>query len=615
MVTAMQPPLEEEKKTKGREEILPEDRWNVESLYSSQETWEEDLKKWGREDKKEHWPEIGGFRGRIHEGPEVLASLLQLTLMTERALSKLYTYAHLRHDEDVANDLYKKANTRSTSLLFSFRQETSWIEPEILSLPEQQLKDYLKAPALKDYHIYLEKIVRQKPHTLSAEKEELLALSANALETASRAFGSFNNADMKFPDVEDSHGRKLELTHGKFLLYLRGRDRKLRKEAFQAVHRSYLAYENTLCDLINGEVQSHLFNMRARKYHSCLEAALFPHQIEEKVYYSLIETVRKNLHVLHRYMSMRKKLLGYDELHLYDLHVPLVPEVSMKISYPEAVDWILHSLTPLGESYRKDLEKGFKQDRWVDKYENLRKRSGAYSSGCYDSMPYILMNYQGSFNDLMTLAHEAGHSMHTLLSAKNQPYHYSHYPIFVAEVASTFNEELLIHDLLKKTEDKMKRAFLINQKIEDIRNTLFRQTMFAEFELRLHQWAEQNVPLTPSLLKSEYRKLNSAYFGNALVIDEEIDIEWARIPHFYYNFYVYQYATGISAAHALCEKVIKEGEPARERYLKFISSGGSKYPIELLELAGVDMRKPDAVEATIRHFGNLVDELEKLLSE
>jgi oligoendopeptidase F len=606
---------EEEKKTPSREEVHESDRWNVEAFYPQFSLWEVDFKKWAREEKKEsHWPEIAAFKGKIKEGAATLASLLKVYLEIERALSKLFTYAHLRHDEDVALDQYKQAHARATSILFDFKKETSWIEPEILELSDAKIQEYLNSPALKEYKIYLEKIVRMKPHTLSAEKEELVALAGNALETPSRTFGSFNNADLKFPNVEDRSGKKLELTHGKYLLYLRSEDRKLRKEAFTGVHNSFLAYENTLADLISGEMQKHLFNARARKYKNCLEAALFPHQVDPSVYFSLIESVRNNIGSLHRYMSVRKKLLKYDELHLYDMYVPLVSNVSFSIPYSEAVEQIVRSVAPLGKEYQSDLEKGLKADRWVDKYENLRKRSGAYSSGCYDSMPYILMNYQGSFNDLMTLAHEAGHSMQTFLSSRHQPYQDSSYPIFVAEVASTFNEELLSRDLLAKTKDKKTRAFLINQKIDDIRATLFRQTMFAEFELKLHTWVEEGVPLTPSLLKTEYRKLNAFYFGKDVTLDEEIDIEWARIPHFYYNYYVYQYATGISAALALCEKVIKEGESARKRYIAFLSSGGNKYPLELLELAGVDMRKPDAVLASIRHFDSLVGELETLLS-
>lgn len=603
-----------DQKTFTREEILAEDKWNVEALYPSFQEWEKDMQKWGREEKKDlHWPEFVTFKGNLGTGTARLLGLLKEVLSIERNLYKLYTYAHLRHDEDVGNDAHKKAFTRISKLLFDLRQETSWIEPEILALPEATLRAYLQDDALKEYHIYLEKIVRMKPHTLSAEKEELLALAGNALQTSSKAFGGFNNADLKFPMVEDSEGKRLELTHGKYLFYMRQKDRKLRKEAFQAVHKSYLAYENTLCELINGQVQTHLFNARARGYSSCLEAALFPNQIDTGVYFSLIQAVRKNLGALHRYMAFRKKVLGYGDLHPYDLHVPLVDEPPMAMGYDEAVKQVIQGISPLGQEYQKEMVKGLTKDRWVDKYENQRKRSGAYSSGCYDSFPYILLNYQGTFNDLMTLAHEAGHSMHSLFSHRHQPFHYSDYSIFVAEVASTFNEELVLHHLLKGTNEKKVRAFLLNQKIEDIRNTFFRQTMFAEFELKLHEWAEKGVPLTPALLRSEYRKLNQDYFGSEVVIDEEIEGEWARIPHFYYNFYVYQYATGISAAHKLVEEVLKGGKEAQARYLTFLSSGSSKYPLELLRLAGVDMQKPDAVEATIRHFEVLVQELEGLL--
>jgi oligoendopeptidase F len=353
--------------------------------------------------------------------------------------------------------------------------------------------------------------------------------------------------------------------------------------------------------------------MRARKYPSCVEAALFPNQIDVKVYSALIQAVRSHLPALHRYMKLRKKVMGLDQLHLYDLHVPLVKAVEMGMSYEDATRAIIESVAVLGEDYQRALNQGLTQDRWVDRYENARKRSGAYSSGCYDSMPYILMNYHGTFNDAMTLTHEAGHSMHSFLSRRNQPYHYSQYSIFVAEVASTFHEELLLRHLLSKVKTKEQKAFLINQKIDDMRATLLRQTMFAEFELKVHSWAEQGVPLTPALLKSEYRKLNEEYFGPEMTLDDETDIEWARIPHFYYNFYVYQYATGISAAHALVDKVLSEGDQARDRYLSFLSAGSSHYPIEVLKMAGVDMRTPHPVESAMRHFDALVTELEELL--
>jgi oligoendopeptidase F len=601
--------------TKERSAILPQYHWNVEALYPSWEAWKQDLDKWGREEASPHWPEIASLRATWSQSPENLKQLLELCLEIDRQLTKLYTYAHLRHDEDVAEEKAKNAYSRIVSLHYAFRQESAWIEPELLQLEEKKWEEMLSSGALRDYLIYLEKIIRMKKHTLPAAQEELLAMAGKALETASQAFGAFNNADLKFPAVEDSSGKKRELTHGKYLLYLRDGDRVLREGAFKTLHRCFGDYENTLCELLSGQIQRHLLEMRTRHYSSCLEAALFPHQIDVEVYSSLISAVRAHLPALHRYMKLRKERLGLDQLHLYDLHVPLVKQVDMNMTYEEATQEIIASVAVLGEDYQRALNQGLTQDRWVDRYENARKRSGAYSSGCFDSMPYILMNYHGTFNDAMTLTHEAGHSMHSLLSRRHQPYQYSQYSIFVAEVASTFHEELLLRHLLAKATSKEQKAFLINQKLDDMRATLLRQTMFAELELKLHQWAEQGTPLTPALLKAEYRKLNEEYFGPDVCIDEEADIEWARIPHFYYNFYVYQYATGISAAHALVDKVLSGNEQARDRYLAFLSAGSSRYPLDVLALAGVDMRTSQPVEAAMLHFEALVQELAKYISD
>ncbi len=599
-----------EERTKQRDEIPADDRWNVEALYPSWEPWEVELKKWGREGQEPHWPEITPYRDVWSQSPSKFKELIELLFTIDRSLTKLYTYAHLRHDEDVGNDIAKGAYSRITVLLYAFRQETAWIEPEMLKLPEKQLKELIEHPELAPYLLYLEKIIRMKPHTLSASEEELLALCGNALETAQKTFGALNNADLKFPPVIDSEGRERELTHGKYLLYLRDKDRKVREGAFKNLHQTFSSYENTLCELINGQIQRHLLEMRARKFSTCLEAALFPHQIDTSVYTALIKAVKKHLPSLHRYVAVRKKLMKVDELHLYDLYAPLVGDVEMGMSYEEASDQIIGSVAILGTDYQEKIKKGLTVDRWVDRYENVRKRSGAYSSGCYDSMPYILMNYHGSYNDVMTLTHEAGHSMHSLLSRLNQPYQYSQYSIFVAEVASTFHEELLFRHLLAQVKKPEEKAFLINQKIDDIRATLLRQTMFAEFELKLHEWAQQGVPFTPTLLKNEYRKLNIEYFGPDICIDAEVDIEWARIPHFYYNFYVYQYATGISAAHALADLVVSGKEGAKERYLQFLSSGSSRYPIDTLNIAGVDMRTSEPVEAAMHRFNDLVTQLE-----
>ncbi|MBU6447041.1 MAG: oligoendopeptidase F, partial [Verrucomicrobia bacterium] len=478
-------------------------------------------------------------------------ALFEVYLGTQRKLEKLHTYAHLRMDEDLGNDASKNNFGRIMALIHEFSLETSWIEPEFLSLNEEQFQKVMNDAALKPYRFYLQKIGRMRPHTLTPEQEALLALSGKALDASSRAFGALNNADLTFQPALDAKGNEHPLTTGSYLSYLRESDRTLRKTAFENLHRGYEAHANTLCELIQGQVESHLFMARARKFKSCLEAALFPNQVDTAVYENLIASVRKGLPLMHEYVALRKKLLKLPDVHAYDLYVPLVEDAVSHMDYEEAREMVIASVAPLGENYQNALKKGLYQDRWVDVYENVRKRSGGYSSGCYDSMPYILMNYHGTLNDVLTLAHEAGHSMHSLLSRSRQPYVYAQYPIFVAEVASTFNEQLLLQHLEKKVKSKKEKAFLINYQIEGIRGTIFRQTLFAEFELQLHKWAEEGIPLTPGLLKKRYAELNREYYGPELVLDPELEIEWARIPHFYYNYYVYQYATGLSAALSL----------------------------------------------------------------
>lgn len=595
-----------------REKVAEADQWNVKAIYPSLDDWKKEFTKEQGNPEAPRWPVLMQYKGQLEKGPGVVLPLIEAVLDLERKLTKLYTYAHLRHDEDVGNDGHKECYLRIVTLLHDFRQETCWIEPELLALPENDLKKLLNTQELQPYKFYLEKIIRLKPHTLDAEQEELLASASLALDASEQAFRAFNNADLKFPSIKDSQGKEHELTHGKYLVYVHSQDRELRKNAFLTLHRSFGAFENTLCELISGQVQKNYFIAKARRFSSCLEAALFPHNIDKKVYLNLIATVRKHLPVLHRYVDLRKQALKVDELHLYDMSVPLVTDAEIKMEFEEAAKFIVESMAPLGSAYQKNMERGFFQDRWVDRYENDRKRSGAYSSGCYDTMPYILMNYFGEFNSIMTLAHEAGHSMHSFSSCKTQPYQDASYPIFVAEVASTFNEELLLRHFRASLQDPQKIAYLINQGIEGIRNTFFRQVMFAEFELKIHECVEKSIPLTPALLKKEYRKLVTDYFGPAVIIDAEVEMEWARIPHFYYNFYVYQYATGIAAAHALVETVSKNGP---EKYLKFLSSGGSRFPLDLLELAGVDMRSPAALEAIISHFGALTEDLKKALNE
>ncbi len=597
----------------SREDVLPRDKWNVESLYPSFEDWKREFGLLFPEGKKPRWPELAAFKGSLGKDPETLKEALEFLFDQSRKIEKLYTYAHLRHDEDIAKDEHKAWFQRIVGILHDFAEEASWFEPELLALPEETLDKAMKSDRLKSYRFHLEKLLRIREHTLSPENEWILALAGKALQASHKAFSAINDADFKFGSVKDKKGNEQELTHATYSLSIRSQDRALRQNAFSKYHNKYLSYENTLCELLQGQVQNHLFNAKARKYASCLEAALFPKNIDVSVYRSLVRAVNDNLDALHAYVSLRKKVLAVDELHLYDMYVPLTKDLDITMSYGEAERAVVEAVAPLGKEYQQTLKKGLEEERWVDRYENKNKRSGAYSSGCFDSMPYILMNYKELLRDVFTLAHEAGHSMHSYLSRKSQPYHYADYPIFLAEVASTFNEDLLTRTLLERSKNPGEKIFLINQKIEDIRTTLFRQTMFAEFELMIHEFAEKNIPLTPALLKEEYRKLNAKYFGEDVVIDPEIEIEWARIPHFYYNFYVYQYATGISAALALAEKVVNGGEKERADYLSFLKGGCSKYPIELLKMAGVDMTTPEPVNCAIDKFRGLVKELEGLL--
>lgn len=599
--------------SKLRNEVAIEDKWNVENLYPSLEAWEKAFKSFVDLKKIPHWPALQKYQGKLSQGAEQVREALELMLQIDRELSKLYTYAHLKHDEDITNTTFKNIYEHITAAAHALSQETSWMLPELLALPDAVLDAYIKSPLLREYAFYLEKMVRIKKHTLSPENEKILALSGQALQTASKAFRAITDADFHFGQVLDSQEQLRPLTHGTYGLYIRDQDRVLRENAFKTYHKQYNSFENTLCELLNGQVQTHVFNVKARHYSSSLEAALFPKNIETSVYHSLVKAVNDKLDVLHRYMQLRKQILNLPELHLYDIHVPLIEDVDIKIPYQEAEDLIIESVSPLGSEYQSLLKKGLKDQRWVDRYENKNKRSGAYSSGCFDSYPYILMNYKSILRDVFTLAHEAGHSMHSLYSHRSQPYQYSDYPIFLAEVASTFNENLLTRLMLKNCKNTSEKIFLINQQIEDIRTTLFRQTMFAEFELSIHEKVEQMIPMTPDLLREEFQLLNKKYFGPALVIDPEIGIEWARIPHFYYNFYVYQYATGISAAIALAERVTKGGNAEREAYLNFLKAGSSRYPIDILKLAGIDMTTPGPVISAINKMDELVKEMESLL--
>jgi len=599
----------------SRTEVNVSDRWNIEDLYATPDVWQKELSSIATNSTTPYFPELSQYKGKLHESVENLQKTIVTNFALERKVTKLGLYAHLRHHEDMANADAKADDEKISRLIQDLIQETAWIQPEILSLPEKKFTEYLEHPLLAEYRTLLLKLYEQKKHFRTEKEEELMALALSAMGTASRTFSALDNADFQFGQVQDSTGNWHELTHATYLLLLQSEDRVLRKNAFMAMLNKYSEHENSLTELMAGTVKSHLFMAKARHYNSCLEAALKPKDIDPQVYYSLIEAVRSRISLYHRYLKIRKTALGVDELHSYDLFVPFIPEQNRRYSFEEAQELVIESVKPLGAEYTKQLAKGIKSDRWVDRYENKNKRSGAYSASCYDSMPYILMNFSGDLHDVFTLAHESGHSMHSLLSRQNQPYHYADYAIFVAEVASTHNEELLHKMLVNRAQSDAEKAYLIDQRIEEIVGSIFMQTKLAEFELFVHQAEEKGIPITAKLLRDKHEELNRFYNGPDLVLDPEAGIGWSRIPHLHKNFYVYQYATGISAALSLSDGVLNGTDLDRERYLQFLSAGSSDTPLEILAKAGCDMRTSKPVHRALDRFESLVYELEQLMQK
>ncbi len=594
---------------KERKEIPLKDTWDLTNLYKSPDEWKQEFDK-VKKNLDDGCTEISQGKGRLYLS-EVLKNTLKAYFEFSEALDRLYTYAHLRADEDTVHEENKINHHKVLSLYYHFKHLVSFVEPEILHLPDPEFHALLTAKDLSLYHPYLKKLYDQKAHVLPKEQEELLSLGGLALQSPSKAFSAFNNADIRFKEVKDSKGVSHELSHGLYQLYLKSGDRTLREESFASMHSAYGAHQFTLCELLAGHIESHVFNMKARKFSSCLDAALFPYQIDTGIYHTLIETVGKHISSLHRYVTLRKKLMKLSKVHIYDLYAPIFSDVKYELSYEEASQLVIESIAPLGEQYQEVLKAGLLKQRWVDVYENKNKRSGAYSGGCYDSYPFILLNYHGTISDLMTLSHEAGHSMHSYYSNKHQPYLYSSYSIFLAEIASTFHEELTFRHLLKRAKSKEEKIYLINQKIDGMRATFFRQAMFAEFELMIHRMAENSIPLTPQVVRDRYLELNQKYFGSDFEAEDLLGVEFMRIPHFYSNFYVYQYATGIAAAHAFAKNVLEKGR--REDYIKFISSGSFEYPVNLLESVGISMKSPQIYIDFIREFDELVAELDSLV--
>ena len=596
-------------KLPARSEIVVEDTWRLEDIFASDDAWEKEF-----QEVKALIPHVKDFQGKLGESAGSLYEALQFQDGLLERLGKLYAYSHMRYDQDTTNSFYQGLDDRMKNLYAQAASGLAFIVPEILSIDEEKLKGFLnEKEELKLYEHSLEEINLQRPHVLPAEQEALLAEASEALGAAENTFGMLNNADLEFPSIKDENGVEVEVTHGRFTTFLESADPRVRRDAFKAVYETYGKFRNTFSSTLSGNVKKDNFYARVRNYSSARAAALSDNNIPESVYDNLVSTINEHLPLLHRYVKLRKKVLGLDELHMYDLYTPLVKDVKMEISYEEAKDMILKGLAPLGEEYVGILKEGF-ENRWVDVHENKGKRSGAYSSGAYGTNPYVLMNWQNNINNLFTLAHEFGHSVHSYYTRKTQPYPYGNYSIFVAEVASTTNESLLNDYLLNTIEDEQKRIYLLNHYLEGFRGTVFRQTMFAEFEHLIHQKAQNNEALTAESLTNDYYELNKKYYGTEdIIVDEEIGLEWSRIPHFYYNYYVYQYATGFSAAAALSKGILTEGDPAVERYIGFLKAGSSDYPIEVLKKAGVDMTSKKPVEDALKVFEEKLTELEQLL--
>jgi len=592
-----------------RDEQKLENTWDLTTIFESDDAWESAFKKLegylGREEE---------IKGKIGDSAENLLEALLLDAEIDEQLGKVYVYAHLKHDQDTSNAKYTAFEQRAANLASQFSARWSFMLPELMSIDEATLKSYVaELDGLQRFKFDLERINKKRPHVLSESEEKILAEASEALSASTNTFGMFNNADLKFDNVKDKEGNSLPLSHGNYITYLESDDRVLRENAYKEVYSKYGQFNNTLAQTLAGKVKASVFSSKVRNYESARAQALSNNDIPESVYDNLVQTVNDNLHLLHRYTKLRKELLGLDEMHMYDMYTPVIQDEKFEVTYEEAKAWMLKSLEPMGSEYTDVIKEGL-TNRWVDVYENKGKRSGAYSSGTFGTNPFILMNWTDSVNNTFTLTHEFGHSAHSYFSRNNQPSNMSGYSIFVAEVASTCNEALLADYMYKHLDDDKKKLYLLNYQLDGFRGTVFRQTMFAEFEYLIHTLAEQNEPLTAERLNAEYRKLNEKYYGDAVITDDYIQYEWSRIPHFYYNYYVYQYATGYSAAYALSKKILEEGQPAVDKYInEFLKAGSSDYPIEVLKKAGVDMNEKTPIENACKVFEERLDAFEALI--
>lgn len=590
-----------------RDEVPVEYTWDLTLIYASDTAWEEAVVQ-----LEQRLPDITALQGTIGQSAQSLLNILQIQDDVFIQLYQIYRYASHRKDSDSSDPTGQALEERAGSVLARASTALSFIEPEILTIPDTTITQWLQEDeGLQIYDYALRQLIKKREHIRSAEVENILAEFSDITRAPNEIYDVLTNADLRFPSIKDEEDRLLQLSHARYGRLMESKDRRVRHDAFKGMYQTIGDVQNTLGTILAAEVRSHTIDARVRNYQSALEAALKPHEIPVDVYHNLIATIHNNLPLLHRYMGLRKRLMGLDELRMYDLYVPNIAEADVLTPYPEATEIIKNALAPLGPDYAEALERSF-TSRWIDVYENVGKRSGAYSGGSYTTAPFILLNYQDRITDMFTLAHELGHSMHSYFTWRTQPFVYGNYTIFVAEVASTLNEALLVHYLINNRDDEALRKRLIVQQLEDIRTTIFRQTMFAEFELDMHTQVETGVPLTADTLSKRYYNLVGRYHGAEVILDDDIALEWARIPHFYYNFYVYQYATGLSAALALSKQIINEGQPAVERYLTFLQSGSSKSSIDLLRAAGVDMTTPEPIQAAMNTFGELLDQMEQL---
>lgn len=601
--------MSQAKKIPERGEIPVQYTWNTADLFPSDAAWQE-----AYDAVQARIPEFAAYAGRLGESGKTAYEFIELSLSVAKELSRVGNYAQRKYDQDTRSPEYQAMAGKLGPLYTAYSGATAFSIPELMKISDADLERFFREePRLELYRLYLTRLRDRREHILSDAEEKLLAATGEMSDLPDDVFSKLTNADLTFADAVDSEGQRHPISDGSYGLCMESADRVLRKSAFESMYAGYGSVKNTLATVLGGQMKSLKFYADARKYPSTLAASLSRVRVPESVYHNLIATVNANLDKLHRYVRLRKKLLGVDELHMYDIYTPIVSGVDKVIPYQEAKDTVYAALAPLGEDYRAILKEGF-ENRWIDVYENVGKRSGAYSAGGGEPHPFVLLNHKDNLDSMFTLAHEMGHALHSCLSTKNQPQIYEDYVLFVAEVASTCNEALLMEYLLGRTTDKKQRAYLINHFLDQFKGTLYRQTQFAEFELRLNELTAQGQTLTADLLCREYKALNEKYYGPDMVSDPQIALEWARIPHFYYNYYVYQYATGYSAAIALSRRILSGGESAVKDYLGFLSGGCSKDPIDLLKGTGVDMASPQPVQDALDLFGKLLDEMEALMA-